>query len=88
VLVDGGIASAAEMGVYGPEGQWLIEGHGVDPDIQVDNTPHQTYEGQDAQLRAAVQELRKEMREHPSPVPPAPAYPDKSAAGNGAKGGG
>ncbi|MDP2481383.1 MAG: S41 family peptidase [Candidatus Palauibacterales bacterium] len=88
VLVDGGIASAAEMGVYGPKGQWLIEGHGVDPDIDVDNAPHQTFEGHDAQLRAAVQELRKEMREHPNPVPPAPAYPDKSAAGNGKKGGG
>jgi tricorn protease len=88
VLVDGGIASAAEMGVYGPKGQWLIEGHGVDPDIEVDNAPHQTFGGHDAQLRAAVQELRKEMREHPNPVPPAPAYPDKSAAGNGKKGGG
>src|SRR5205823_14328019 len=30
VLVDGGIATAAETGVYGPEGKWLIEGHGVD----------------------------------------------------------
>jgi UPF0042 nucleotide-binding protein len=38
-LVDSGMATAAEMGVYGPEGQWLIEGHGVDPDIVVDNLP-------------------------------------------------
>jgi tricorn protease len=88
VLVDGGIASAAEMGVYGPEGQWLIEGHGVDPDIRVDNAPHQTFAGHDAQLLAAIEELREEMRAHPNPVPPAPAYPDKSAAGNGKKGGG
>ena len=36
-LVDGGIATAAEWGVYGPEGQWLIEGHGVVPDMEVDN---------------------------------------------------
>ncbi|HKK27367.1 MAG TPA: S41 family peptidase [Gemmatimonadota bacterium] len=83
VLVDGGIASAAEMGVYGPEGQWLIEGHGVDPDIEVDNAPHATFEGKDAQLRAAIEELRAEMKAHPNPVPQAPAYPDKSAAGNG-----
>ncbi|HKB94680.1 MAG TPA: S41 family peptidase, partial [Gaiellaceae bacterium] len=39
VLVDRGIATAAENGVYGPEGHWLIEGHGVDPDIVVDNPP-------------------------------------------------
>src|SRR6516164_1545729 len=32
-LVDKGIASAAENGVYGPEGKWLIEGQGVEPDI-------------------------------------------------------
>ena len=40
VLVDRGIATAAETGVFGPEGDWLIEGHGVDPDIVVDNLPH------------------------------------------------
>ena len=32
VLVDRGIATAAEFGVYGPEGAWLIEGHGVEPE--------------------------------------------------------
>ena len=51
VLVDRGIATAAEFGVYGPEGTWLIEGHGVDPDIVVDNLPHATWKGEDAQLR-------------------------------------
>ena len=50
VLVDRGIATAAETGVYGPEGEWLIEGHGVDPDIVVDNLPHATFKGDDAQL--------------------------------------
>ena len=48
---DNGIASAAELGVYGPEGKWLIEGHGVEPDIVVDNLPHGTFAGNDAQLR-------------------------------------
>ena len=45
VLVDRGIATAAETGVFGPEGDWLIEGHGVDPDIVVDNLPHATFGG-------------------------------------------
>ena len=53
VLADHGIATAAEIGVYGPEGKWLIEGHGVDPDIVVDNLPHATFKGKDAQLEAA-----------------------------------
>lgn len=78
ILADKGIASAAEMGVYGPEGKWLIEGHGVDPDIVVDNPPHATYEGKDTQLEAAIQFLSHAINEHPNPVPAPPPYPDKS----------
>jgi tricorn protease len=77
VLVDRGIATAAEFGVYGPEGQWLIEGHGVEPDTEVDNPPHATFAGEDAQLAAAIAYLRRQIREHPVPVPPPPAYPRK-----------
>ena len=77
-LLDRGIASAAEYGVYGPERKWLVEGHGVDPDIVVDNTPHETFEGKDAQLEAAINYLEKQIKEHPVVVPPPPKYPDKS----------
>ena len=77
-LVDNGMASAAEFGVYGPQGDWLIEGHGVDPDIVVDNLPHATFVGQDAQLEAAVKHLQDLIAQDPRPVPPAPKYPDKS----------
>jgi tricorn protease len=77
-LVDGGIATAAEYGVYGPRGTWLIEGHGVDPDVVVDNLPHATFEGGDAQLEAAVEYLKRRMREDPVPPPAHPPYPDKS----------
>lgn len=77
-LVDKGIATAAEYGVYGPQGEWLIEGHGVDPDIVVDNLPHATFKGEDAQLRAAVDYLLKTIREKPVETPPVPKFPDKS----------
>jgi len=77
-LVDSGMASAAEFGVYGPAGDWLIEGHGVDPDIMVDNLPHETFKGRDAQLEAAVKHLQELITKDPRPVPPAPKYPDKS----------
>jgi tricorn protease len=76
-LVDRGIATAAETGVFGPEGHWLIEGHGVDPDVVVDNLPHATFEGKDAQLEAAIAHLQNEIRTHPIPAPKAPAYPKK-----------
>jgi tricorn protease len=77
-LVDGGIASAAEDGVFGPEGKWLIEGRGVEPDIQVDNLPYATYKGKDAQLDAAIAYLKKEIAEQPVDAPVVPPHPDKS----------
>ena len=77
-LVDNGIASAAETGVYGPEGEWLIEGHGVDPDIVVDNLPHATFTSQDVQLEAAIKYLQQKIAEEPVDVPKPPRHPDKS----------
>lgn len=76
-LADRGIATAAETGVFGPEGEWLIEGHGVDPDIVVDNPPRATFEGKDNQLEAAVKHLQEEIRKKPVEVPKAPLYPKK-----------
>ena len=77
-LTDGGVARAPQTGVYGPEGEWLIEGHGLDPDIVVDNLPHATFKGQDAQLDAAIAHLLAEVKKDPRPVPKAPKHPDKS----------
>jgi tricorn protease len=78
VLADRGIATAAEYGVYGPEGKWLIEGHGVDPDIVVDDLPHATFAGGDAQLDEALKYLQDEIRKDPRPVPKPPQYPNKA----------
>ncbi len=77
-LVDRGIATAAEFGVFGPEGEWLIEGHGVEPDIVVDNLPYATAQGQDAQLEAAIEFLQRKIEEEPIEDLIAPRYPDKS----------
>ena len=71
-LADNGIASAAEMSAYGPERKWLIESHGVDSDIVVDDLPHATFEGRDAQLETALKVLVDEIPEHPAPVPTYP----------------
>lgn len=77
-LVDGGLASASEFGVFDEKGEWLIEGHGVDPDIVVDNKPYETYQGKDAQLEAAIEYLKKLMEEEPVIIPDVPELPDKS----------
>jgi tricorn protease len=82
-LTDGGLARAPMNGVYGPEGEWLIEGHGLEPDMEVDNLPHATFQGKDAQLEAAIRYLLEEIEKDPRPVPEAPAFPDKSFGENG-----
>jgi tricorn protease len=78
VLVDNGIATAAESGVYGPEGHWLIEGHGVDPDVVVDDLPRATFDGKDVQLDAAIRHLEDRIREEPVKDLPPPAFPRKA----------
>jgi tricorn protease len=74
ILADRGIATAAEIGVYGPDGEWLIEGHGVDPDIIVDNLPRATFLGRDEQLVAAVKAMMAEVEKNPNAVPRPKAY--------------
>lgn len=75
-LADRRIATAAEQGVFA-DGEWLIEGWGVEPDIVVDNLPFATFMGEDAQLEAGVRYLLEELERNPVVVPPAPPYPRK-----------
>lgn len=76
-LLDKGIATSAEFGVFDKTGEWLIEGHGVEPDIVVDNLPHATWKGEDAQLAAAVALLVKKLKDEPVTLPPVPPFPKK-----------
>ena len=76
-LTDGGLARAPMDGVYGEEGEWLIEQVGFIPDIEVDNLPHATFNGEDAQLDAAIRYLQQKIAEDPRPVPPPPPYPNR-----------
>jgi tricorn protease len=85
LLADQGIASTGENGVFGRStatttlsSQWLIEGHGVDPDMVVDNLPHATFLGKDEQVEAAIQYLKDMIREKPVEKLTPPLYPDKS----------
>ena len=64
------------QGAFGG-GQWMIEGHGVEPDVQVDNLPWSTYLGSDAQLEAAVSYLLGEIETKPLPPIQAPPRPTR-----------
>jgi tricorn protease len=78
-LLDRGMAAVPDTGVFSADGEWLIEGHGVEPDLVVDNLPHATFNGRDAQLDAAIAYLQQRIREAPVAPVAAPAYPDKRA---------
>lgn len=80
-VVDGGLASAGENGVFDADGVWLIEGRGVEPDIIVDNLPHATFKGEDAQLKAAIEHLQQLIKSDPRDIPPVPPTPKKAAGG-------
>ena len=65
---------------YSTDGEWIIEGHGVDPDIDIDINPFEDYQGKDAQLDKAIEVLKAEMKNWPA-LPGTPADPDKSKIG-------
>lgn len=62
---DGGMARVAELPVYAMDGRWITEGKGISPDVEVDNLPHATFKGEDAQLLAAIKLLQKKLKKNP-----------------------
>ncbi|AXA91805.1 S41 family peptidase [Massilia sp. YMA4] len=65
-LADNGMVRVAETGQFDSDkGVWLIEGVGVVPDVEVDNLPNATFNGQDKQLETALALLKKKIAEQP-----------------------
>ena len=80
-LTDGGQLFKPEFAPYSKEGKgWIIEGHGVDPDIVVDNDPAKEFRGEDQQLDRAIQEIMEELKTRGYDLPPIPPYPDRNPA--------
>jgi len=68
--LDGGTVMVPEAGLFDLNGKdWLIEGHGVDPDIVVDNDPAKEWAGDDQQLEKAIEETMKLMKDYPIKLP-------------------
>ena len=77
-LIDGGTVYVPEGGTTSSEGKWVIEGHGVDPDIVVENDPQSVIEGRDPQLERGVAEVMKAIKEKPRKLPTRPPDPVKT----------
>ncbi|MCA8981693.1 MAG: PD40 domain-containing protein [Planctomycetes bacterium] len=80
-LIDGGYTAVPTFGYYDKDGTWGIEGHGVDPDIEVIDDPAKMRDGGDPQLEAAVAQLLEELKTNAYAPPQRPAAPDRSGMG-------
>lgn len=78
-FTDGGDLRKPEFAPYAKDGKsWIIEGHGVDPDIVVDNDPAREFRGEDQQLDKGIEVILEELKTHGRNLPPPPAFPNKS----------
>ncbi len=79
-LLDGGTVFVPEFGSADADGRWIIEGHGVDPDIVVEQDPVEVLHGHDPQLERAIGELMKLLPPMPAGLPQRPPPPDKTGS--------
>ena len=77
-LVDGGSVTVPTFGIYSKSGEWIIEGYGVAPDIEVVDDPGLMARGGDPQLERAVAEVMKSLRKNPPATVTKPKYPDRA----------
>jgi tricorn protease len=80
-LIDGGYTSAPTFAFFEKDGTWGIEGHGVEPDIEVVDDPALMVGGKDPQLDAAIDLMLEEIKRNPYRPARRPPYPDRSGMG-------
>ena len=80
-LIDGGYTSVPRFAFYETDGTWGVEGHGVDPDIEVVDDPALMVNGGDPQLDVAIKQMLTELKQNPRTKPGRPSYPDRSGMG-------
>ncbi len=74
-LMDGGDVRVPEFATNAVDGSWIIEGHGVDPDIVVENDAESILAGRDPQLERGIEEVLRRIRDDPRPPPVRPPDP-------------
>ena len=74
-LVDGARITTPDTGMWDPvKREWVVENYGVDPDIEVENTPSEVVAGHDPQLERAIQWTLEELQKNPPQRPERPPY--------------
>jgi|SRR5579884_399369 len=75
-LLDGGGLTVPQFGIWSPQdGKWIAENHGIDPDIEVNNTPDLVNEGHDPQLERAIAYELEQLKKNQLPTYHHPPFP-------------
>jgi len=74
VLMDGGLVTAPNVGIWTKDG-FVVENVGVSPDIEVEQNPADVIKGHDPQLEKAIQVVLQQLSEHPVTEPVRPSFP-------------
>jgi tricorn protease len=77
-LIDGGAVTVPTVAIYSKDSRWIVEGHGVDPDIRVVDDPSKMASGGDPQLERAIAEVMGALARNPPKVPARPAYTNRA----------
>ena len=75
--IDGGFISTPVEGSFTPEGKWLPDGYGFNPEHVVDEDPNAFIDGRDPQMDKAIELLKEEIRRDPPHWPKRLAPPSK-----------
>ncbi|MGA3160955.1 MAG: PDZ domain-containing protein [Terracidiphilus sp.] len=75
-LIDGGGVTAPNFAIYGLNGEWEVENHGIAPDVVVEDLPKDVAAGHDRQLETGVRMVLEDLKAHPVPAIPVPPYPN------------
>ncbi|MCX6223600.1 MAG: PDZ domain-containing protein, partial [Bacteroidia bacterium] len=77
--IDGGSIITPSFAPYAADGSgFIIEGYGIDPDVMIDNDPHEEFKGIDRQLDKAIELIKEEVKTYRKTVPPIPEFPKKN----------
>ncbi|HEY6138611.1 MAG TPA: PDZ domain-containing protein [Thermoanaerobaculia bacterium] len=74
VLMDGGVITAPNLGIWTSEG-FIVENEGVPPDVEVEQTPADVIAGKDPQLERAIAIAMKQLAENPPRKETRPPFP-------------
>lgn len=77
-VVDGGSIVTPSYAPFAVDGSgFIIEGHGVDPDINLENDPYKEFNGDDQQLNKAIEVILEKLKTESQKAPKIPDFPVK-----------